>query len=178
MLRVSGGQARRVVRTANPESRPVAREISRASPPYPFWAEKDPQFKWFGEQTARWRWFCSPSRPPRSSSKPSDRVRHSKQPAVGLPGRAVARAASFGSFLHLVGPPRQAAKCSASTLTVDNHWCVPNVPAPTSQRPVRHRFADAPSFASTGGSQPRQTRVGTSLSGRQVCRRRSGEAAI
>jgi hypothetical protein len=42
ILRASGGRVRRVVRRTNPESRPVASEISRGTPPYQYSRRKDP----------------------------------------------------------------------------------------------------------------------------------------
>jgi hypothetical protein len=42
VLRLSGRQVRRMVRSANPASRPVASEISRCAPPYQYSPRKDP----------------------------------------------------------------------------------------------------------------------------------------
>ena len=79
--RLSGRRVRRWVRTANPESRPVASDVSGGAPRARSGPGSTCDFSDLAEETAQWRRFCSSSRPAEATSKHQAKLSKAKQPA-------------------------------------------------------------------------------------------------
>ena len=159
--RVSGCQCDGWVRTANPDSRAVAREISRGAPPYPFRARKDPDFSGLAKTALGRREFCSPSR--------LGEIRFETRCSPGVDqstnGRSSANRASRSPLSPTVAPPH----------------------AP-SQQNARHRFpggrsehalrALASSTSCGGRCQGQQNVAGTRVWGTKLARHDPPGAAV